>query len=171
MSRKSLASKKLMRQHPIIPPIKEHTEPVAMLIHSPIKKKFLLTERTNTNKCKLNRSKKYLISNVGSEKFSFSDKSKWLTKWSSSYDFKDTNQRSTSHPALIYRKGRSSGKFWASCVGLQVTSRGNNGQMNGIMIIKQWGHKQDQKDLLNLPLYRAMYFYIVMCSLWRARSN
>ena len=25
--------------------------------------------------------------------------------------------------------------------------------------------KQDQKDLLNLPLYRAMYFYIVMCSL------
>ena len=45
MSRKSLASKKLMRQHPIIPPIKEHTEPVAMLIHSPIKKKFLLTER------------------------------------------------------------------------------------------------------------------------------
>ena len=26
--------------------------------------------------------------------------------------------------------------------------------------------KKDQKDLLNLPLYyRAMYFYIVMCSL------
>ena len=25
--------------------------------------------------------------------------------------------------------------------------------------------QQDQKDLLNLPLYRAMYFYIVMCSL------
>ena len=24
--------------------------------------------------------------------------------------------------------------------------------------------EQDQKDLLNLPLYRAMYFYIVMCS-------
>ena len=26
-------------------------------------------------------------------------------------------------------------------------------------------NKQDQKDLLNLPLCRAMYFYIVMCSL------
>ena len=25
--------------------------------------------------------------------------------------------------------------------------------------------QQDQKDLLNLPLYRAIYFYIVMCSL------
>ncbi len=25
--------------------------------------------------------------------------------------------------------------------------------------------EQDQKDLLNLPLYRAMYFYIVMFSL------
>ena len=25
--------------------------------------------------------------------------------------------------------------------------------------------KQDQKDLLNFPLYRAMYFYIVMPSL------
>ena len=27
--------------------------------------------------------------------------------------------------------------------------------------------EQDQKDLSNLPLYRAVYFYIVMCSLWK----
>ena len=28
-----------------------------------------------------------------------------------------------------------------------------------------YNHKQDQKDLSNLPLYKAVYFYIVMCSL------
>ena len=31
--------------------------------------------------------------------------------------------------------------------------------------------KQDQKDLLKLPLYRALNFHPVMCSLWKLRFN
>ena len=32
----------------------------------------------------------------------------------------------------------------------------------GVRASVTFNTKQDQKDLLNLPLYRAMYFYIVM---------
>ena len=43
--------------------------------------------------------------------------------------------------------------------------------MRKTMILNKFKIKQDQKDLPNFPLYRALNFYTVMWSLWMVKAK